>query len=95
MKHVTIRYDSKTHRVTQSYWRDGTPTWVNEKVDGEEVVKIETTERKRTEVLKNALNSVEAGTDYDPDTETPVGKLCYDPDNDELYVEVEIRSLQE
>lgn len=93
MKKLTIRYNQTTNRVTQTYWGNDDPDWSNEVRDGTAVTTTTSTEQKRKDALTSALNSVEAGTDYEPDTETPVGKLCYDPDTDELYGEVEIRPL--
>jgi len=87
-----MRYDTETQRVKQSFWGHS-PDWVAKNVDGKRVAVVNTTQQARTDALTTALDSVEAGTDYDPDTETPVGKLCYDPDADELYGEVEIQPL--
>jgi len=93
MTSVTLRYDNQTNRITQTYWGSSEPEWVGEPRDGETVTTTDTTQSARTDALNSALNSVEAGTDYDPDTETPVGRLCYDPEVDELYGEVKIQSL--
>jgi len=93
MTQLTLRYDNETHRITQTYWGSDTPDWADEQRDGETVTTTETTQQARADALNSALNSVEAGTDYDPDTETPVAVLCYDPDADELYGEVEIQQL--
>jgi len=93
MTQVTLRYDKKTHCITQTCWEANNPDWADKPVDGETVTTTETTQQARSDALNSALNSVEAGADYDPDTETPVGKLCYDPDADELYAEVEIQPL--
>jgi hypothetical protein len=93
MTTITIRYDNETQRITQTYWRNGSPEWANEQRDGTTITTTETTQQTRTDALNSALNGVEAGTDYDPDTESAVGKLCYDPKSDELYAEVEIRPL--
>jgi len=95
MTRLTLRYDNQTHRITQTYWGSDDPEWANEQRDGETVMTTETTQQSRADALKSALNSVEAGTDYDPDTETPVGRLCYDPDADELYGEIDIQPLNE
>jgi len=90
---LTLRYENKTNRITQSYYGSDGPDWADEQRDGTTVTTTETTQQARADALNNALNSVEAGTDYDPDAETPVGKLCYDPDADELYGEVEVQPL--
>lgn len=93
MTQLTLRYDEKTHRITQTYWGDGNPKWMDVQRDGETVTTTETTQQMRENTLNNALNSVEAGTDYDPNTETVIAELCYDPDNDDLYAEVEIQPI--
>lgn len=93
MTQLTLRYDIKTHRITQTYWGNGSPEWVNAQRDGETVTTTETTQQMRENTLNTALNSVEAGTDYDPNTETVIAELCYDPDNDDLYAEVEIQPI--
>jgi hypothetical protein len=95
MTRLTLRYDDKTHRIVQTYWGSDSPDWADEQQDGFTVTTTETTQQARADALNNALNTVEAGTDYDPDTEAPVGKLCYDPDADELYGGVEIQPIQE
>lgn len=93
MKELTIRYDNETHRITQTYWGSDDPDWADEQRDGKTVTTTETTQQARIDAINAALNSVKAGTDYDADTETPVGHLCYDPTADELYGEVEIQPL--
>jgi len=95
MTRLTLRYDNQTHRITQTYWGSDDPEWIDEQRDGTTITTTETTQQTRTDALQSAMNSVEAGTDYNPDTETPVGRLCYDPDADELYGEVDIRPVQE
>jgi hypothetical protein len=95
MTRLTLRYDDKTHRIVQTYWGSDVSDWADEQQDGTTVTTTETTQQARSDALNNTLNSVDAGTDYDPDTEVPVGKLCYDPDADELYGEVEIQPIQE
>jgi len=93
MTRLTLRYDNETHRITQKYWGSDDPDWADKQRDGETVTTTETTQQTRADALNSALNSVEAGTDYDPDSEMSVGLLCYDPDADQLYAEVEIQPL--
>lgn len=93
MTQLTLRYDNQTDRITQTYWGRDDPDWMDEQRDGTAVTTTETTQQVRADALNSALNSVEAGKDYDPDTETAVGKLCYDPDADDLYAEAEIQPL--
>jgi len=95
MTKVTLRYDDETRRIVQTYWGSDNPDWADEQRDGTTVTTTETNQQTRANAITSALNSVEAGTDYDPDAETPVGLLCYDPDADELYGEVEIQPIQE
>lgn len=95
MTPLTLRYDNETQRVVQTYWGSDNPDWADEQREGTTVTTTETAQQTRADALNSALNTVEAGTDYDPDTETPVGKLCYDPNADELYGEVDIQPVQE
>lgn len=95
MTRLTIRYHNKTNRIIQTYWGGSTPTWLNEERKETTVTTTETTQQNRSDALESALNSVEAGADYDPDIETPVAVLCYDPNTDELYGDVDIRPVQE
>lgn len=92
MSKLTLRYDNQSYEITQKYWGES-PKWADEQRDGTTITTTDTTQQTRSEAISNALDSVEAGTDYDSDTETPVPKLCYDPDTDELYAEVEIQPL--
>ena len=94
MTELTLRYDDETNRVEQTYWGDDSPDWANEQREGTTITTTETTQQARADALKSALDDVEAGTDYDPDSETPVGRLCYDPDDGELYGEVDIRPIE-
>jgi len=93
MTQITLRYDKSTNQVTQTYWGSDAPNWIDEQREGTAVTTTETSQQLRVDALNSAFNGVEAGTDYDPDTETPVAKLCYDPNADELYGEVEIQPL--
>lgn len=93
MTHVRLRYDKTTNRIKQSYWATDRPQWADSDQKGTGVTTTDATADDRDAAIQSALDSVEAGTDYDPDIETPVAHLCYDPDNDALYAEVEIVSL--
>lgn len=95
MTQLTLRYDDETYRITQRYWGNDNPDWATSQRDGTTVTTTETTQKTRTDALTSALNSVEAGTDYNPDTETVIGRLCYDPESDQLYGDVDIRPLRE
>ena len=95
MTELTLRYDDETNRVQQTYWGDDSPDWANEQREGATITTTETTQQARTDALKSAFDDVEAGTDYDADTERPVGRLCYDPDDGELYGEIDIRPVKE
>ena len=94
MTKLTLRYDDETNRVEQTYWGDDSPNWANEQREGTTITTTETTQQARADALKSALDDVEAGTDYDADTETPVGQLCYDPEDGKLYGEVNIRPIE-
>lgn len=93
MTRLTLRYDDQTNRVVQTYWGSDDPAWADEQRDGTTVTTTDTTQQARANALETALNSVEAGVDYDPDTETAVGQLCYDPDTDELNGDVDIQAI--
>lgn len=90
MTQLTLRYNDQTERIEQTYWRGDDPDWGNEIIDGTTVTATETTQQARADALESALNSVEAGTDYDAETETSVAHLHYDASTGELYGEVEI-----
>ena len=94
MTELTLRYDDETNRVEQTYWGDDGPDWANEQREGTTVTTTETTQQARSDALKSAFDDVEAGTDYDDDTERPVGRLCYDAEDGELYGEVDIRPIE-
>lgn len=93
MTQLTLRYNDQTDRITQTHWGSSKPEWADIQRDGTTVTTTETTRQTRADALNSALNSVEAGTDYDAARETPVGQLCYDPDADNLYGDVEIQPL--
>lgn len=95
MQKITLRYDNNTNRITQTYWGDDTPEWANNEKTGTTTTTTETSAVKRENKLRSALNDVESGTDYDPDTERPVPRLCYNPNVDKLYAEVDIQPLNE
>ena len=94
MTQLTLRYDDETNRVEQTYWGDDSPDWANEQREGTTITTTETTQQARTDALKSAFDDVEAGTDYDADTERPVGRLCYDAEDGELCGEVDIRPIE-
>lgn len=94
MTQLTIRYNTDTGRIEQSYWGYDNPYWADNQQDGSTVITTNTTQQARSDALNSALNSVKADTDYNPDTETPIGQLCYNPDKDELYGEVEIQPIE-
>jgi len=49
----------------------------------------------RDQLIGEAKNSVDAGTDYDPETETPVAYLYYDDQIGEIFADVEIKPLED
>ena len=95
MTQVILRYNDQTNRVTQTYWGDNSPEWADKQRDGATVTTTETSQQARTDAINSALDNVEAGTDYDSDTETPVAHLLYDPDTDTLDAEVVIEHTEE
>ena len=94
MTELTLRYDDETNRVEQTYWGDENPDWANEQREGTTITTTETTQQSRADALQSAFDDVEAGTDYDDVAERPVGRLCYDPEDGELYGEVDIRPIE-
>jgi hypothetical protein len=82
---LTLRYDNETHRVTQTYW--GTdPDWTAD--DGTTITTTQVNPDTRQQQFELAISAV-SDSDYDPDTETPIPQLTYDPDADAIAAEVD------
>ena len=88
---LTLRYDNETHRVTQTYW--GTdPNWDAE--DGATITTTQADPDVRQQQYDLAVSAV-SKSDYNPDTETPIPKLTYDPDADAIGADVEFVPIPE
>jgi len=92
MTELTLRYKIETGEVIQTFWGSD-PDWFEMEESGTKTTATNTTRQKYTNEINNAIDSVEPEVDYNPDTETAVGKLHYDPDADEIYGKVEIQPL--
>ena len=88
---LTLRYDNETNRVTQTYW--GTdPNWDAE--DGATITTTQADPNVRQQQYELAVSAV-SKSDYNPDTETPIPKLTYDPDADAIGADVEFVPIPE
>ena len=88
---LTLRYDNETNRVTQTYW--GTdPNWDAE--DGTTITTTQANHDVRQQQYELAVSAV-SKSDYNPDTETPVPQLTYDPDADAIGADVEFVAISE
>ena len=89
-----IAYDTETERITRRAWTDDEPVWFDNLAEGFGVAHEPGFSQSSLQaMMKEANNIHEPGTDYDADTETSVGYLCYDDDTGEIYPEAEIRPL--
>ena len=90
---MKFAYDKETDRITQRYWGDEQPEWYDNPPEGVETAEEPLSQDSRDEQMRKANDIHEPGTDYDPETETSVGYLCYDDETGEVYPEAEIRPL--
>ena len=90
---MIFAYDKETGRITQRYWGVGQPEWYDNPPEGVETAEEPLSQNSRDEQMQEANNIHEPETDYDPDTETSVGYLCYDAETGEIYFDAEIRPL--
>ena len=90
---MKFAYDKKTGQITQRYWGDEKPAWYDNPAEGVETAEEPLSQASREDQMRKANDIHEAGTDYDPDTETSVGYLCYDDEIGKIYPEAEIRPL--
>ena len=88
---LTLRYDNETHRVTQTYWGVD-PDW--DTTDGTTITTTQADPDVRQQQYELAVSAV-SESDYDPDTETPVPQLTYDPDADAIGADVEFVPIPE
>lgn len=92
MTGVTIVYNTETGRIVHEYWGNAniTPTTNSD----EQVTSISTSKDVRNQIIDNALSKAESNVDYDPNSETIVAELYYDADDEALYAEAEVQSIQ-
>jgi len=90
---MKFAYDTETGRITQRYWGDEQPEWFDDPPKGVETAEEPLSQASRDEQMRKANSIHEAGTDYDVETETSVGHLCYDAETGEIYPEAEIKPL--
>ena len=89
-----IAYDTETERITRRAWTDDEPVWFDNPSEDCDVAHEPGFSQSSLQAMIKEANSIhEAGEDYDPDTETSVGYLCYDDETGEIYPEAEIRPL--
>ena len=89
-----FRYRKDDGRIVQRYWGENAPDQITDPPEGYGYVSEPAfSQDSRGELLREAKADVEPGEDYDPDTETSVGYLCYDDETGEIYGDAEIREL--
>ena len=91
-----IAYDTETERITRRAWTDDEPVWFDNLPEGFGVAHEPGFSQSSLQAMIQEANSIhEAGEDYDAETETSVGYLCYDSDTGEIYASAEIRKLED
>lgn len=89
-----FRFDESSGRIEGRYWGDEPPQRISNPKDGYAYGSDSAFSQAARETLfQSAQDSVEAGTDYDPETETAVAYLYYDEATGEIYSDVEIQPL--
>jgi len=88
---LTLRYDTETHRVTQTYWGSN-PDW--DAKDGTTITETQANTEVRQQQFADVLSAV-SESDYNADTETPVPHLTYDPGSDSVGEGVEFQPLSD
>lgn len=86
---ITLRYDKKTNRVTQTYWGKN-PNWKTQ--EGKVITTTQAEQIDRQKHYKTAIDNL-SDSDYDSNIENPVPYLIYNPDTDSLGAGVEIQKL--
>jgi len=76
-----LTYDAQDGRITARYWGDTPPEAMRDTDD--EYARVEGfSQASRGDLLREAQAEYVAGEDYDPETETVVARLYFDPDAD-------------
>ena len=91
-----IAYDTETQRIVRRAWTADEPAWFDNPSEGFGVAhEAGFSQSSLQDMIKEANSIHEAGDDYDPETETSVGYLCYDAESGEIYPGAEIKEIQE
>ena len=91
-----IAYDTETERITRRAWTDDEPVWFDNLSEGFGVAHEPGFSQSSLQDMIKETNSIhEAGEDYDAETETSVGYLCYDAESGEIYPDAEIKEIQQ
>ena len=89
-----FRYDESSGYINARYWGDDPPEQITDPPEGYAYTSEPGfSQDSRSEMMAEANAIHEPGKDYDPDTETSVGYLCYDDETGEIYPDAEIREL--
>ena len=89
-----LAYNTKTERIERRAWTDDEPIWFSDPPNECAVAHEPGFSQASLREMMHKANAIhEAGTDYDAETETSVGHLCYDDETGEIYPEAEIRPL--
>jgi len=91
-----IAYNAETGRIKRRAWTDNEPIWFKNPPKGCETAhEASFSQSSLQTMMKEANNIHEAGDDYDAETETSVGYLCYDAESGEIYPDAEIKEIEE
>jgi len=90
-----IAYDTETGRIKRRVWTDDEPTWYVDPPEGCDVAHESAFSQSSLQTLMQKANNIhEPGEDYDPETETAVGYLCYDAESGEIYPDAKIEERE-
>ena len=91
-----LAHDTETNRIKRRAWTDNEPAWFSDPPEGCNVAHEPGFSQSSLQAMMKEANSIhESGEDYDPETETSVGYLCYDSDTGEIYPDAEIKEIEE
>ena len=91
-----IAYNTESGRIKRRAWTDEEPAWFTKPSEGCETAHEPGFSQSSLQTLMGKANSIhESGEDYDPETETSVGYLCYDAESGEIYPDAEIKEIQQ
>ena len=91
-----IGYDTETERIKRRAWTDDEPEWFDNPPEDCDVAHEPGFSQSSLQAMIQEANSIhESGEDYDPETETSVGYLCYDAESGEIYADAEIKEIEQ